>query len=203
MKYIKKIQYNSPVILTYALISLVSLLIGYLTGNQSTRLIFSVYRSPMTDPLMYVRLFAYVAGHANLSHYLNNFLLILLIGPMLEEKYGSRNIIIMIAITAFVTAVVNMAFFNVALLGASGIVFMFILLSSFVNLKKNRIPITLIIIIIVYIGREIVDGIYLSDNISQLGHIIGGLCGAVLGIIINREIIFRTPTDEADQPVSE
>ena len=190
MKILKKIQYNAPVILTYALISLAALGLGRLTDFKSTRLIFSVYRSPFTDPLTYVRLFAYVAGHADVSHYLNNFLIILLIGPMLEEKYGSKNIIFMILITAAVTGVINMAFFNTALLGASGVVFAFILLSSFVNLKKGRLPVTLILILIVYIGREVLDGLTRADNVSQLGHIIGGFCGALLGFYLNRGVLF-------------
>jgi len=195
MKFIKKIQYNSPVILTYALISLAALGLGRLTNGESTRLVFSVYRGPLTDPLAYVRLFAYVAGHADLPHYLNNFLIILLIGPVLEEKYGSRNTVFMILITAFVTGAVNMAFFNTALLGASGIVFMLILLGSFVNLKKGRIPVTLLLIMAVYIGREIADGIYLADNVSQLGHVIGGFCGALLGFFLNKDILFDKKTE--------
>ena len=190
MKFIKRIQYNSPVILTYALLSLAALGVGRLTGGESTRLIFSVYRGPLTDPLTYVRIFTYVIGHADLSHYLNNFLIILLIGPMLEKKYGSRDIIFMILITAAVTGAVNTAFFDTALLGASGIVFMFILLSSFVNLKKGRIPVTLILVMSVYIGREVIDGITLNDNISRFGHILGGLCGALLGFFLNRKELF-------------
>ena len=33
---------------------------------------------------------------------------------------------------------------------------------------------------------EIVDGIVLSDNVSQLTHIIGGICGAVMGLNMRR-----------------
>ena len=189
MKIFKKIHYNTPVILTYALLSLLVLGISQLTAGKSDTLLFSVYRSPLTDPLTYVRMLGHVLGHANPYHYFNNFLLILLVGPILEEKYGSRQMLIMMLITSIITGAIFLLVSNngVRLYGASGIVFMMILLSSFVNLKRGRIPLTLILVIIVYIGRELYEGITTTDNISRLTHVIGGLCGAVLGFYINKD----------------
>ena len=42
--------------------------------------------------------------------FVNNFLYILLIGPMIEEKYGSKNLTIMILVTAIITGIINMIF---------------------------------------------------------------------------------------------
>ena len=188
MKGLKKIQYNSPVILTFALISLVALGLNYLTHGATNKLLFSVYRSSPLNPLTYLRMFTHVLGHANLSHYVGNFMLILMVGPMLEEKYGSSKMIFMILFTALITGLINIAFFgHVALLGASGIAFMFILLSSFVNIEKGRIPLTFILIAILYIGNEIITGVFTSDNISQFAHIIGGVCGCIFGWGIDPE----------------
>ena len=186
MSVIKRIQYNSPVILTYALVSLIVCGINYLTIGVSNHLFFSIYRSSPADPLTYVRLFAHILGHADINHYFSNFLLVLLVGPMLEEKYGSVPMLIMMLITAVVTgAIFLLVSSNTALLGASGIVFMLILLSSFVNFKRGRVPLTLVLVIIAYIGNEAYQGFTASDNISHLTHIIGGLCGAVAGYFIN------------------
>ena len=133
----KSISYNSPVILTMTFLSLVALILQIITDGHSTPLLFSVYRSSPLDILFYFRLFGHVLGHLNWEHYINNFLLILLLGPMLEEKYGSKNMVYMIAITALITGMLNILLFkNVHLLGASGVVFMLILLSSFVNFKR-------------------------------------------------------------------
>ena len=41
----KKIQYNSPVILTFAIVSFGALLLNMITNGWSNRLLFSVYRS--------------------------------------------------------------------------------------------------------------------------------------------------------------
>lgn len=184
MNLLKKLNYNAPVTLTFALISLFALLLSNLTHGSSDTLLFMTYRSSLTDPLMYLRLFTHVLGHANWPHYINNMLLILLLGPILEEKYGSVNLLEMICITAFITGVANNLLFpHTALLGASGIVFMFIILSSAVSLKSGTIPITFLLVFVMYVGGELVDALTVQDNVSQLTHIIGGTCGGLYGIV--------------------
>ena len=155
----------------------------YITLGKSNILLFSSYRSSIFNPLTYIRLFTHVLGHENWRHLSNNFVYILLIGPMLEEKYGTYNLLIMILITAFVIGVINSIFGNKRILGASGIVYMFIVMSSFVNIQAGKVPITLILIFIFYIANEIIDGIFKEDNISHLGHIIGAICGCILGYL--------------------
>jgi membrane associated rhomboid family serine protease len=178
---LKRIHYNSPVILTLTLLALIALVFGYATDKASTMLLFSVYRGSLSDVLFYFRLFGHVLGHANWEHFINNFLLILVLGPILEEKYGSKQMIKMIFITAITTGVLNIAFSNHALLGASGIVFMLILLSSFANLQKGKIPLTVILVAIIYLGEEVANIILVKDNISQFTHIVGGICGGFFG----------------------
>lgn len=176
------IRFNSPVILTFALLSLLALVLDGLTHGSTTADFFCVYRSSFGDPLTYVRFFGHVLGHSGYSHYISNMLLLLLVGPALEEKYGCRTIFMTIAVTALVTGVVHFVFFpTTSLLGASGIVFMMIVLSSFTEMKKGGIPITLILVVIFYLGGELADGIFNSDNISQLTHIVGGVCGMFFG----------------------
>ncbi|MCL1997453.1 MAG: rhomboid family intramembrane serine protease [Turicibacter sp.] len=182
----KRLQYNSPLILTFALVSFLVLVLNEITG-VSNAWVFSIYRSPPTDPLLYLRLFGHVLGHADMNHYFNNMVLMLLVGPMLEERYGSKWLGIMMAVTAFVTGILFLAMSEHALLGASGIVFMMILLSSFTNLQKGRIPLTLILAVFIFIGREVLAGATVESNVSHLTHIIGGLCGAVFGYVFNKK----------------
>jgi rhomboid protease GluP len=103
-----------------------------------------------------------------------------LVGPIVEEKYGSKSLLIMILITALITGILNILFFNAGLLGASGIVFMLILLSSFTNVRSGEIPVTFILVAILFLGREVFESLQ-NDNISQFAHIIGGICGSVFG----------------------
>ncbi len=180
-----KFTYNAPVTLTFALVALVALIIGEFTGGKSTELLFSVYRSPFSV-FGVLRLFLHVLGHSGIAHYTGNMMLFILLGPMIEEKYGSLNFLEMIGIVAVISGVINIVFFpGTVLLGASGVVFMMMILVSASDLKEGEIPITMIIVIIMYLGTEIVNMIFQKDNISQLTHIIGGILGAVFGYLYN------------------
>lgn len=188
MKLLKKLHYNSPVMLTFALLSLAVLIVNSITSGWMNTRLFSVYRSSLTDILTYPRFFLHVLGHADYQHYIGNMLLLLVIGPPLEEKYGSRKMILAFLITSFVAGFVHWVFFpGMALLGASGLVFMMIVLLSLSGMRKDSIPITLIFVLVFYLGKEIMGGLLTKDNISQLGHILGGACGAFIGLAIFRK----------------
>ncbi len=182
-----RLSFNAPVTLVFSALCLIACVIIQAAGNKAVRAIFSVYRAPLDDPLTYVRCVTYVLGHAGWDHLIGNLMFILLLGPMIEEKYGSRNTVIVILATAVVTGVINMVFFpRVALLGASGVVFAFILISSVTVREDNTIPVTFILVALLYLGREIYDGITVKDDVSQMAHIIGGAVGSVLGFLLNR-----------------
>ena len=172
---------NAPVVLGMTLITLIVLIVDTLTKGTAIRL-FGMHYSSWTDPMMYVRMFTHIFTHADLEHYTGNFMLILLIGPMVEDKYGSKNLLEMIIITSLVTGLIDVIFFrDVMFIGASGIVFMLILLASFTDIKNGKLPITVLLISVLYIGNEVVNGIIANDNVSQISHIVGGFCGAFLG----------------------
>src|SRR5699024_8049640 len=59
-RYVIKIQYNSPVVLTFALLALGALGLCILTDGDTTMRYFSVYRAPLTDPLTWLRFFPHV-----------------------------------------------------------------------------------------------------------------------------------------------
>lgn len=181
-----KIKFNSPVVLTFVAICFAALLLSYLTSGYTNTLLFSVYRSSPKSPLFYVRLIGHIFGHANWSHFFNNMLYILILGPMLEEKYGAKNMIAIIALTGIVTGLVNILFFsNQMLLGASGVVFAFILLASITSVKDGGIPVTFLLVAVIYIGGQIIDGIMIQDDVSNLTHIVGGMVGAACGMTLN------------------
>lgn len=178
-----KIKYNSPVVLTFALVCALTLLANFLTRGASNRLLFIVRRGALAHPLTWVRLFTHVLGHASWEHYAGNMMLFLLIGPMLEEKYGSRDLLLVIAVTALVTGVVHCMVSTGGLLGASGVVFAFIILASMTSFRSGEVPLTLILVVILYLGREAAQGLLSQDTVSQLAHIVGGVTGGVCGYL--------------------
>ena len=177
------IQYNAPTTLNFAIISFIVLVLGIATRGASTMKFFCVYRSPLKNLLTYPRFFLHVLGHSSFAHYSGNITLMLVLGPTLEERYGSRTLLKAIVITAFISGLLQWLLFpETALLGASGIVFMMILMASLGGMRSGGIPLTLILVFIIYVGGEIYDGLTSADNVSHLAHIIGGICGAVLGV---------------------
>lgn len=184
MKFINYFEYNSIVILSFFFLSLVALILNHITKGKSNKKFFSSYRSSLLSPLTYLRLFTHILGHSDRTHFTNNFLYILLTGPMIEEKYGSINLLKMILITALITGIINSLTSKNRILGSSGIVFMMIILSSLVNLTTDKIPITLVLIFIFYIVNEILNGLFKKSKVSHLGHLIGAICGFIFGFFI-------------------
>ncbi len=190
MKRKIKITFNSPVILSFVILCFLAMVLNYLTGGVSNQLAFITYHSSLKSPFTYIRFFTHVVGHVNWEHLIANMSYILLLGPMLEEKYGSKRMIQVIAITALVTGVINYLFFwNIALCGASGVCFAFILLSSFTSFKEGELPLTVILVAIFFLGQQVYEGIFLQDNVSNMAHILGGIIGAYLGFLLNKKSI--------------
>ena len=187
MKKVKlklELQYNSPVILTFFLLSLLVLFLDQWTDGWTTMHLFCVYRSSLKDPLFYIRLFGHVLGHASWDHFLNNMLLLLVVGPPMEEKYGSKPLLCGMVFTALVTGVLQCVLFpRSGLLGASGIVFMLIMLSSLAGFSGG-IPVTMLLVAALYFGQQVYDIIFVHDNVANFMHIVGGLCGTAFGTTV-------------------
>ena len=185
MKKKTRITFNAPLVLTFALLCTAVTIIR-LTVGEGTDRFFATYGASWKDPMTYLRLITHVIGHAGFPHLLGNMAYILLLGPMLEEKYGWKDLLAVMVVTAVVTGLIhNLLFPRTYLLGASGIVFAFIQLTSFTEVREGEIPLTFILVALIYLGQQVWDGITVKDNISNLSHIIGGLVGAGAGWVLN------------------
>lgn len=183
-----RIIYNAPVTLTFSLAAVVVMVMEHCMPGFAGMFFTAPGRigSEMgfdwTSVLDYSRLFTHVLGHQDWEHLLGNLSFILLLGPLLEERYGSAMLTVMIVITALVTGVLNVCFIPRPLLGASGIAFMMILLSSFTAISKHQIPLTFLLVLALYMGRELLVGLE-AKNVSSLAHTTGGLCGSLFGFL--------------------
>ena len=138
--------------------------------------------------MFFVRLFGHVLGHAGWDHFIGNMLLFLVIAPPLEERYGSRTLLSGILMTALVSGILQCVLFpSSALLGASGIVFMLIMLSSLAGSRNGGIPITLILVGALYLSQQVYDILFVQDNVANFMHIVGGACGTVFGFAVRRK----------------
>ncbi|MFT3696017.1 MAG: rhomboid family intramembrane serine protease [Kofleriaceae bacterium] len=177
-----RITYNAPVVLTFTIAAIVAFILTQLV--PPLRGWFAAY--PSFDGIQsYVGLFTHILGHASWEHLLGNFMLILLIGPILEERHGSRGLLIMILGTALVTGLANVLIGSHMLVGASGIAFMMIVLASMANVRGGEVPLTFIAVAIVYMGGEIVRS-FNNDNVSHMAHLVGGAVGGAFGFVFAR-----------------
>ena len=183
-----KIKFNAPVTLVFVMISFIATLLDVVSNGRITRIVFMTYHSSLVSPMTYLRFITHIFGHSGWSHFVGNESYLLLLGPMLEEKYGSKVLLEVMCITAIVTGLVNYIFFwNVGLCGASGVVFAFIILASFTGFKEGEIPLTFILVAVIFIGQQVYESIAVQDNISNMAHIVGGIVGSVTGYLLNRQ----------------
>lgn len=177
-----KFEYNSPVVLTF---SIISVLIFVLDAVLPINLIATLFSySGSFSIIGIIQLFLWPLGHGSLEHLIGNLTFLLLIGPMIEKKYGSSTVLILMLVSAVVIGLVQSLIFHSGILGASGIVFMMIVLTSFTSDKKDKIPLTFVAIAIIFLGKELVNGLFVDNNISELSH----LLGAGIGVVYDRFI---------------
>jgi GlpG protein len=174
-----KITFNAPFTLTFTLASVLVFFLFQHHGLPPRMCILEGTFQPAKWE-WYVSLVGYTLGHGNLQHLLGNFSIILLLGPILEEHYGTKRVLYMVSLTGLITAAIHILFWDYSLIGASGIVFMFIVLSSLLHIKGREIPITFILIVLLFLGQEIFSS-FKDDNISQFAHITGGVIGMFFG----------------------
>lgn len=105
-----KLSFNSPVVLGFTIICYCALVLNWITQGWANYTFFSVYHSSLLSPFTYARMIGHIFGHANWEHFIGNIMLILVVGPLLEEKYGSYNLVFVILATALVTGSVNYLF---------------------------------------------------------------------------------------------
>ncbi len=178
-----KIKYNAPATLSFSLVCTIVLILDMTLLPSLTETWFMVPPKGLfmaNDFRSWILVVTHIIGHGDWSHLLGNLTIILLVGPMLEQIYGSLSLLFMIIVTALVTGILNVLLFSTALMGASGVVFMMILLASFTNFSKGEIPLTFILIVIIFLGRELVEA-FSANNVSEFAHIVGGFCGSLFG----------------------
>ena len=179
-----KITFNSPVVLGFVLICVAVQVASTLTGGMTTRMFFTSRGGMPTDLVSLLCLVTHVFGHAGWEHLIGNMGYILLLGPLLEEKYGSVRLVWIILASALAASISNALLLHVGVVGASGVVFTFILLSSVTGLQEGELPLTFLLVAVLYLGQQVYGAFFVRDNISYLGHIAGGVVGSVVGFVM-------------------
>ncbi len=190
----KKFKFNfvfdSPVTISFSLLSVLLFVLNCLAfkGTLDVKILSSPTTSAGPIPFMatqissYLRLFLYAFGSQNFVGLLSNLLFLLMLGPVMEERYGSLVIGIMMAVSVLFSGVLNTCFCETSLQGCMPIIFMMIFLNSFMSFSKKKIPVSFLVIFVFYIARE-VSGKTFSEIVGLIICITGGLCGSLFAFL--------------------
>lgn len=187
------IEYNAPVSLTFSILCLVAFVLEkFLLEKMVPDLhLFtsltkqgSEFAFVASNPVHYVRLITYVFGAVNWNQLFISLILVLLLGPSLEINYGGKLLFVMMLISSFVSGVVSACFSAVTLSGASSVIFMMIILSSYSAIEKKKMPLSLIFVFIFFFAKENMEMLAeTSCFYPVLISLLGGFLGCVFGFI--------------------
>lgn len=158
-----KFSYDAPVTLSFVLLSIVLFLINHLALNNnldfyalsSTTKNGGLVPFDLKSAFSYLKTVFYIFGSENWTIMFANLLFILLLGPKIEEYYGSIIIGLMMLVSGLFTGVLNACFCTLPLWGPVSIVFMLIFLNAFISFSKKQIPFSFFAAFILYIFYQI------------------------------------------------
>jgi len=184
-----KIVYDAPATLSFVFICIALFILDNLVFKQK---ISGFLMSPTvsnghlpfnpTKIGTYFRLISYSFGAASSTALIINMIFVLLMGPTMEERYGTVVIAIMMFVSALFAGVLNSCFCRYQLTGCEAIVFMMILLNSFLSLSKKKIPLSFVMIFILFILKDNLER-NANGSIGIIINIAGGLCGSLFAFL--------------------
>lgn len=194
-----KVAYDAPVTLSFVIICALIFLLNMLLAKSGKAVGFEkIFASPTSQsgvlpfipssPISYVRLFFYIFGSggaagaaaAGASVLFTNLILIMLLGPAMEERYGSVIIGIMIFVSALFAGVLNACFCQACLVGAVPLVSMMIFLNAFMSFSKKKFPLSFAAVMVLFVLLQIFSG---SGAVQIIICIAGGLCGSLFAFL--------------------
>ena len=189
-RFLRRLTVNAPVILLF--VTACSIIYCF-TATIGGERILGVHDTWNTfRPLQYTSLITHIFAHSSLNHLRGNVTHLLLVGPSVENEFGSKNLAIIMGIVSVVSAFVHILLGSTRShqLGASGVVFACILLNSLVSADNGRIPVAFVLIAVMYLGDELTLMLNIfnpDDRMSHHAHLSGGIVGAAAGFYIHKQ----------------
>ena len=192
-----KFIFDSPVVLVFSVVSAVIFISDLILKLNLSEKIFecpgakSVPAFDFKSALSYVKLVIYPFGGENSTSFFLNIGFILLLGPVLEERYGSIMLALMIFITSLVGGVLTACVSMFGISGCGGIVFMMIILSVLSVFIKKQLPVSWIFIFTLYLAFSLFSGKkisgfmpFMQNNVPVFIQLASGICGSLFGFFV-------------------
>ena len=192
-----KVAYDAPVTLTFVILCVFFFILNtFVIKNGGLGKILASPTSAagsaafiVKEPLSYLRLLLYIFGSemgqavsasSGAAVLFTNLILIMLLGPAMEERYGSVIIGIMIFVSALFSGVLNACFCEVSLVGSVPVVSMMIFLNAFMSFSKKKFPLSFAAVMILFVVLQIFSG---AGAVRIIICIAGGLCGSLFAFL--------------------
>ncbi len=111
-----------------------------------------------------------------------NIAILLLLGPRVEERYGSVLLILMFAISSFVAGILSAIFLPLSIYGLDGIAILLVLLTLFECANLKEISFNYIILLTLLLANSIVLSVQ-QNYYGILVHYLGSLCAGSFGFL--------------------
>ena len=183
-----KFSYDSPVALSFAIITVLVYLLNTLVLKGK---IDSFFYAPTAasgefafnfkEAASYLRLVLYQFGYFDLYFLFRDLIIILLLGQILEERYGSVIMGLMMFFSSLFSGVLNACFCTGKIYGAASIVIMMVFLNTLTSISKKNVSILSVATIALVVCSE-----FFTKSHGFLGVIVsvaGGLCGSLFAFL--------------------
>ena len=183
-----KFSYDSPVVLTFAIITVVMYFLNafVLQKNGIDVKLISPTSQNGANPFVfssikcYLNLITYPFVNSDFSFAIFNSIILIFLGMQMEEKYGSVIILVMILISVIFAGVLNACFSVQSLQGIQPVIFMLIILNLINASQKKKISTSLLLVLVLY---TILNIIPLKNALLGIISIAGGLCGSLISFL--------------------
>lgn len=177
--HVMKIHWNAPTTLELTGACFIVMLCSGLAPLPG---LLAAVGPPSVDLRYFSGLVSYPLAHGDWNHFFGNISLLLILAPRLEECYGSVRLAGWFLFTTIVIGLAHTVLADGGLIGASGLVFFCITLSSMSGFRSGEVPLTLVLVALLFLGKELI-ALAQPDMVSQTAHLLGGLCGIIAGFL--------------------
>ena len=193
-----KVSYDAPVTLSFVIICAIIFLLKVLLVRSGKSAGFEkIFASPTSQggvlpfipsaPISYVRLLLYIFGSEAgcAAELFTNLILIMLLGPSMEERYCSVILGIMVFVSALFSGVLNACFLETSLVGCVPLVSMMIFLNAFMSFSKKKFPLSFAAVMVLFVLVQFFSG---AGILRIIVCIAGGLCGSLFAFLTSPKV---------------
>lgn len=187
--FMRRLIVDSPVVLGFGFLCMLLYALDLIIPGDVQKMLGCPHAFQPYRPTHWVRTVTHVFAHSSLPHIKGNMGMLMLVGPSVENEFGSENlakIMLAVAVSSWFAHVLA-GRENSVQLGASGVVFALILLNSLVSATVGTVPLSFVITAIIWVSEELYLLFFGKDGVSHHAHLTGAIVGTLAGYYIHRQ----------------